>query len=135
MVCETALFLCVLFLQAWIHSGILLKHKHSLLVGSASISDVVTQVDFGAANELVCALLSISAGGVCNCGPLSLRSCLWPSCSRATWSVWSRFSFPFSRSTWARWSDSPSWEWATTATSTRTFQNPAASKSGYDPKV
>uniref|UniRef100_A0A4W4ET46 ANKH inorganic pyrophosphate transport regulator a n=1 Tax=Electrophorus electricus TaxID=8005 RepID=A0A4W4ET46_ELEEL len=32
--------------MAWIHAGILLKHKHSLLVGSASISDVVTQIVF-----------------------------------------------------------------------------------------
>uniref|UniRef100_A0A8C1X6A7 ANKH inorganic pyrophosphate transport regulator a n=1 Tax=Cyprinus carpio TaxID=7962 RepID=A0A8C1X6A7_CYPCA len=31
---------------AWIHAGILLKHKHSLLVGSASISDVVAQIIF-----------------------------------------------------------------------------------------
>lgn len=31
--------------QAWIHAGILLKHKYSVIVGSASISDVVTQVD------------------------------------------------------------------------------------------
>uniref|UniRef100_A0A671K4S9 Progressive ankylosis protein homolog B-like n=1 Tax=Sinocyclocheilus anshuiensis TaxID=1608454 RepID=A0A671K4S9_9TELE len=30
--------------MAWIHAGILLKHKYSLLVGSASISDVVAQV-------------------------------------------------------------------------------------------
>uniref|UniRef100_A0A8C2CN94 Progressive ankylosis protein homolog B-like n=1 Tax=Cyprinus carpio TaxID=7962 RepID=A0A8C2CN94_CYPCA len=29
--------------MAWIHAGILLKHKYSLLVGSASISDVVAQ--------------------------------------------------------------------------------------------
>ncbi|XP_076868360.1 ANKH inorganic pyrophosphate transport regulator a isoform X2 [Brachyhypopomus gauderio] len=32
--------------MAWIHAGILLKHKHSLLVGSASISDVVAQIVF-----------------------------------------------------------------------------------------
>uniref|UniRef100_A0AAR2LT77 ANKH inorganic pyrophosphate transport regulator a n=1 Tax=Pygocentrus nattereri TaxID=42514 RepID=A0AAR2LT77_PYGNA len=32
--------------MAWIHSGILLKHKYSLLVGSASISDVVAQIVF-----------------------------------------------------------------------------------------
>uniref|UniRef100_A0A8C1B5L1 ANKH inorganic pyrophosphate transport regulator a n=2 Tax=Cyprinus carpio TaxID=7962 RepID=A0A8C1B5L1_CYPCA len=32
--------------MAWIHAGILLKHKHSLLVGSASISDVVAQIIF-----------------------------------------------------------------------------------------
>lgn len=40
-------FDCVLFFissKAWIHAGILLKHKYSLLVGSASISDVVAQV-------------------------------------------------------------------------------------------
>ncbi|KAL2085616.1 hypothetical protein ACEWY4_018936 [Coilia grayii] len=36
----------VLDAMAWIHSGILLKHKHSLLVGSASISDVVAQIVF-----------------------------------------------------------------------------------------
>lgn len=39
---ESGLFL--FDLKAWIHAGILLKHKHSLLVGSASISDVVVQV-------------------------------------------------------------------------------------------
>ncbi|XP_060756024.1 ANKH inorganic pyrophosphate transport regulator a isoform X2 [Neoarius graeffei] len=32
--------------MAWIHAGILLKHKYSLVVGSASISDVVTQIMF-----------------------------------------------------------------------------------------
>ncbi|KAI5092210.1 progressive ankylosis-like protein [Silurus meridionalis] len=32
--------------MAWIHAGILLKHKYSLLVGSASISDVVAQIMF-----------------------------------------------------------------------------------------
>uniref|UniRef100_A0A8C1WEM0 ANKH inorganic pyrophosphate transport regulator a n=1 Tax=Cyprinus carpio TaxID=7962 RepID=A0A8C1WEM0_CYPCA len=32
--------------MAWIHAGILLKHKYSLLVGSASISDVVAQIIF-----------------------------------------------------------------------------------------
>ncbi|CAG10235.1 unnamed protein product [Tetraodon nigroviridis] len=31
---------------AWIHAGILLKHKYSLIVGSASISDVVAQIVF-----------------------------------------------------------------------------------------
>lgn len=31
---------------AWTHAGILLKHKHSFLVGCASISDVVTQIVF-----------------------------------------------------------------------------------------
>lgn len=31
-------------LKAWIHAGILLKHKYSVIVGSASISDVVAQV-------------------------------------------------------------------------------------------
>lgn len=31
--------------QAWIHAGILLKHKYSVIVGSASISDVVAQVN------------------------------------------------------------------------------------------
>ncbi|KAJ8011393.1 hypothetical protein DPEC_G00057730 [Dallia pectoralis] len=31
---------------AWINAGILLKHKHSVLVGCASISDVVTQIVF-----------------------------------------------------------------------------------------
>lgn len=36
----------ILDAMAWIHAGILLKHKHSLLVGSASISDVVTQIIF-----------------------------------------------------------------------------------------
>lgn len=37
--------LCPLFcLKAWIHAGILLKHKYSVIVGSASISDVVAQV-------------------------------------------------------------------------------------------
>ncbi|KAL1248837.1 hypothetical protein QQF64_022155 [Cirrhinus molitorella] len=30
--------------MAWIHAGILLKHKYSLLVGSASISDVIAQI-------------------------------------------------------------------------------------------
>lgn len=34
---------CSLF-QAWTHAGILLKHKHSFLVGCASISDVIAQV-------------------------------------------------------------------------------------------
>uniref|UniRef100_A0A3B5Q769 ANKH inorganic pyrophosphate transport regulator a n=1 Tax=Xiphophorus maculatus TaxID=8083 RepID=A0A3B5Q769_XIPMA len=33
-------------LQAWIHAGILLKHKYSVIVGSASISDVVAQIVF-----------------------------------------------------------------------------------------
>lgn len=38
--------MCVCFSpQAWIHAGILLKHKYSVIVGSASISDVVAQVD------------------------------------------------------------------------------------------
>uniref|UniRef100_A0A8C2GP60 ANKH inorganic pyrophosphate transport regulator b n=1 Tax=Cyprinus carpio TaxID=7962 RepID=A0A8C2GP60_CYPCA len=32
--------------MAWTHAGILLKHKHSILVGCASISDVVAQVVF-----------------------------------------------------------------------------------------
>ncbi|XP_053467831.1 ANKH inorganic pyrophosphate transport regulator a [Ictalurus furcatus] len=32
--------------MAWIHAGILLKHKYSLLVGSSSISDVITQIIF-----------------------------------------------------------------------------------------
>lgn len=32
--------------MAWIHAGILLKHKYSVIVGSASISDVVTQIVF-----------------------------------------------------------------------------------------
>ncbi|KAF5901797.1 progressive ankylosis protein B, partial [Clarias magur] len=32
--------------MAWIHAGILLKHKYSMLVGSASISDVVAQILF-----------------------------------------------------------------------------------------
>ncbi|KAK7118179.1 hypothetical protein R3I94_021872 [Phoxinus phoxinus] len=36
----------ILDAMAWIHAGILLKHKYSLLVGSASISDVVTQIIF-----------------------------------------------------------------------------------------
>nr|XP_055037918.1 ANKH inorganic pyrophosphate transport regulator a [Misgurnus anguillicaudatus] len=36
----------ILDAMAWIHAGILLKHKHSLLVGSASISDVVVQIIF-----------------------------------------------------------------------------------------
>ncbi|XP_041718036.1 progressive ankylosis protein homolog isoform X2 [Coregonus clupeaformis] len=31
--------------MAWIHAGILLKHKYSVIVGSASISDVITQGD------------------------------------------------------------------------------------------
>ncbi|KAG7267047.1 hypothetical protein CRUP_026290 [Coryphaenoides rupestris] len=31
---------------AWIHAGILLKHKYSVIVGSASISDVVAQIVF-----------------------------------------------------------------------------------------
>ncbi|XP_052473939.1 progressive ankylosis protein homolog B [Carassius gibelio] len=31
---------------AWTHAGILLKHKHSFLVGCASISDVVAQIVF-----------------------------------------------------------------------------------------
>ena len=31
-------------LKAWIHAGILLKHKYSVIVGSASISDVMAQV-------------------------------------------------------------------------------------------
>uniref|UniRef100_A0A672PM64 Progressive ankylosis protein homolog B-like n=1 Tax=Sinocyclocheilus grahami TaxID=75366 RepID=A0A672PM64_SINGR len=30
--------------MAWTHAGILLKHKHSFLVGCASISDVIAQV-------------------------------------------------------------------------------------------
>uniref|UniRef100_A0A3B5LZ65 ANKH inorganic pyrophosphate transport regulator a n=1 Tax=Xiphophorus couchianus TaxID=32473 RepID=A0A3B5LZ65_9TELE len=32
--------------MAWIHAGILLKHKYSVIVGSASISDVVAQIVF-----------------------------------------------------------------------------------------
>uniref|UniRef100_A0AAY5KZF6 ANKH inorganic pyrophosphate transport regulator a n=1 Tax=Esox lucius TaxID=8010 RepID=A0AAY5KZF6_ESOLU len=32
--------------MAWIHAGILLKHKYSVIVGSASISDVMTQIVF-----------------------------------------------------------------------------------------
>ncbi|XP_056600740.1 progressive ankylosis protein homolog B [Triplophysa dalaica] len=32
--------------MAWTHAGILLKHKHSFLVGCASISDVIAQVVF-----------------------------------------------------------------------------------------
>ncbi|TWW70827.1 Progressive ankylosis protein -like protein [Takifugu flavidus] len=32
--------------MAWIHAGILLKHKYSLIVGSASVSDVVAQIVF-----------------------------------------------------------------------------------------
>ncbi|XP_051538272.1 progressive ankylosis protein homolog isoform X2 [Myxocyprinus asiaticus] len=36
----------ILDAMAWIHTGILLKHKYSLLVGSASISDVVAQIIF-----------------------------------------------------------------------------------------
>ncbi|XP_072567369.1 progressive ankylosis protein homolog B isoform X1 [Paramormyrops kingsleyae] len=32
--------------MAWTHAGILLKHKHSFLVGCASISDVVAQIIF-----------------------------------------------------------------------------------------
>ncbi|XP_037550233.1 ANKH inorganic pyrophosphate transport regulator a [Nematolebias whitei] len=32
--------------MAWIHAGILLKHKYSVIVGSASISDVVVQIVF-----------------------------------------------------------------------------------------
>lgn len=35
--------------KAWIHAGILLKHKYSLIVGSASVSDVVAQVRFATA--------------------------------------------------------------------------------------
>ncbi|XP_048031301.1 ANKH inorganic pyrophosphate transport regulator a isoform X2 [Megalobrama amblycephala] len=36
----------ILDAMAWIHAGILLKHKYSLVVGSASISDVVAQIIF-----------------------------------------------------------------------------------------
>ncbi|XP_067342092.1 ANKH inorganic pyrophosphate transport regulator a isoform X2 [Channa argus] len=32
--------------MAWIHAGILLKHKYSVIVGSASISDVLAQIVF-----------------------------------------------------------------------------------------
>ncbi|XP_071218676.1 progressive ankylosis protein homolog B isoform X3 [Salvelinus alpinus] len=32
--------------MAWTHAGILLKHKHSLLVGCASVSDVIAQIVF-----------------------------------------------------------------------------------------
>ncbi|XP_035597356.1 progressive ankylosis protein homolog isoform X2 [Oncorhynchus keta] len=32
--------------MSWIHAGILLKHKYSVIVGSASISDVITQIVF-----------------------------------------------------------------------------------------
>ncbi|XP_036378651.1 progressive ankylosis protein homolog B-like [Megalops cyprinoides] len=32
--------------MAWTHAGILLKHKHSFLVGCASISDVISQIVF-----------------------------------------------------------------------------------------
>ncbi|XP_063075310.1 progressive ankylosis protein homolog B isoform X2 [Engraulis encrasicolus] len=32
--------------MAWTHAGILLKHKHSFLVGCASISDVIAQITF-----------------------------------------------------------------------------------------
>ncbi|TNM96526.1 hypothetical protein fugu_016187 [Takifugu bimaculatus] len=39
--------LCFCFTpKAWIHAGILLKHKYSLIVGSASVSDVVAQIVF-----------------------------------------------------------------------------------------
>ncbi|XP_076147068.1 progressive ankylosis protein homolog [Alosa pseudoharengus] len=63
----------VLDAMAWIHSGILLKHKHSLLVGSASISDVVTQIVFVAillhsnlecVEPLLIPILSLYMGGL-----------------------------------------------------------------------
>ncbi|KTF95420.1 hypothetical protein cypCar_00001012 [Cyprinus carpio] len=38
--------MCVEACLAWTHAGILLKHKHSFLVGCASISDVVAQIVF-----------------------------------------------------------------------------------------
>lgn len=45
-------------LKAWIHAGILLKHKYSLIVGSASISDVVAQVVCTSAEALFLTLES-----------------------------------------------------------------------------
>lgn len=123
------------FSKAWIHSGILLKHKHSLLVGSASISDVVTQVDFANKKNSPLPVGRICVGGVANCCLLLVRLYLWPSCSKVTWNVCSLFSSLFCHSTWVHWWDSPSLALATTATSTRTFRNPAAAKLGYDPSV
>lgn len=62
---------------------------------------------------------------------LCFRSSLWPSCCTVTWSAWSPSSSPSSRSTWAPWSASVSWAWATTATSTTPSRTPVVRMSGY----
>ncbi|XP_016097472.1 progressive ankylosis protein homolog B-like isoform X3 [Sinocyclocheilus grahami] len=50
--------------MAWIHAGILLKHKHSLLVGSASISDVVAQSNLECLDPLLIPILSLYMGAL-----------------------------------------------------------------------
>ncbi|XP_016389030.1 progressive ankylosis protein homolog B-like isoform X3 [Sinocyclocheilus rhinocerous] len=50
--------------MAWIHAGILLKHKHSLLVGSASISDVVAQSNLECSEPLLIPILSLYMGAL-----------------------------------------------------------------------
>uniref|UniRef100_A0A672P266 Progressive ankylosis protein homolog B-like n=1 Tax=Sinocyclocheilus grahami TaxID=75366 RepID=A0A672P266_SINGR len=87
--------------MAWIHAGILLKHKHSLLVGSASISDVVAQIIFvvillqsnlECLDPLLIPILSLYMGALvrftivglgyyCNKGDVTVRKMLsfwWP---------------------------------------------------------
>lgn len=118
--------------QAWIHAGILLKHKYSVIVGSASISDVVAQVDplsfqtKSSADPLFCLKVQEAHYGVC----LFCRLCLWPSSSTATWSAWSLYSSPSSPCTWAPWCASVSWAWVITVTSTTTSQTPVGWTSG-----
>ncbi|XP_059380380.1 ANKH inorganic pyrophosphate transport regulator a isoform X2 [Carassius carassius] len=50
--------------MAWIHAGILLKHKYSLLVGSASISDVVVQSNLECLEPLLIPILSLYMGAL-----------------------------------------------------------------------
>ncbi|XP_043921152.1 progressive ankylosis protein homolog [Protopterus annectens] len=67
--------------MAWIHAGILLKHKHSFLVGCASISDVIAQVVFVAIllhshleciQPLLIPVLSLYMGALVRCTILGL---------------------------------------------------------------
>lgn len=64
-----ALTLVYFTLKAWIHAGILLKHKYSVIVGSASISDVVAQVVCTSAEAL---LLLLESGIERACSPLQI---------------------------------------------------------------
>ncbi|CAM5091608.1 unnamed protein product [Eretmochelys imbricata] len=67
--------------MAWTHAGILLKHKHSFLVGCASISDVIAQVVFVAIllhshleckEPLLIPILSLYMGALVRCTTLCL---------------------------------------------------------------